>query len=112
MSGDEEGEEDEEEEQNDDISENQENEGEFLDDEESDAIEQVNGNGTTCLNPNEIELSTRGQQILRRLNFNYQIQGRLFPFFIKKIKINKYRFIEQLENEQDTNENSEQYEDA
>ena len=74
MSGEEEGDE-----EDDDISENQENEGEFRDDddvqEESDAIEHVNGNGTTCINPNEIELSARGQQILRRLNFNYQIQG-------------------------------------
>lgn len=53
---------------------NEENEGEFEDD-DVDEIEHVNGNGTTCINPNEVELSARGQQILRRLNINYQTHG-------------------------------------
>lgn len=56
-----------------DVSESEEVPREFEDgDEEGDQIQHVNGNGTTCVNPNEIELSARGQQILRRLNINYQ----------------------------------------
>lgn len=59
----------------DDVSESEEIPREFEDGEEGDEIEHVNGNGTTCINPNEIELSARGQQILRRLNINYQTQS-------------------------------------
>lgn len=61
-----------------DVSENEENQEEFQDYEDgADIIEHVNGNGTTAINPNEIELSARGQQILRRLNINFQANCKL-----------------------------------